>query len=239
MRVFGIVLLMGGCIWGCRPDLGEPDYRDQEVFDATSDFETELLPGPNPYVPGEERLSLGNFYEGERSQTLPIDQVTHNFWVYQVEGTEALTVELSADPDRIEGVFSDRLELQGKSWWGLGFHYYEEEDLSDWKNLRLSVRSSDPAFADMELKMSSGLTLEVDEEAGEEEPGQRVNEATAILSLAYYGYANDGEWHNLVIPLTHFESQGIDLKRISTPFSLNGGAGESGERAWIDALYLD
>ena len=58
------VLVVVAVAAGCRPDPGASAYDQQEPFphDGGGD---ELLPGPNPYQPGQRRLSIGAFYEND------------------------------------------------------------------------------------------------------------------------------------------------------------------------------
>ena len=243
MRLVHLTLVCSLLVVGCRADLGAPDYSGQESFDASVSNE-DNLPGPDPYVPGELRLSLGKFYEGEATQVLPIDQVDYNFWVYADEFSGEPASVVTGDPERVEGKLADRVEHQGLTWWGLGFHYFSDVDLSDWTTLRMSVMSPDPAFASIRLEMGSGVSVvapqtEDDPEAqpsSEPEP-ERVLETRGMVKLESYGYANDGQWHHLSIPLEDFAVQGVDLARVGSPMILVGGAGEPGESAWIDAVY--
>ena len=93
-------------------------------------------------------------------------------------------------------------------------------------------------------RMGSGVSVvapqtEDDPEAqpsSEPEP-ERVLETRGMVKLESYGYANDGQWHHLSIPLEDFAVQGVDLARVGSPMILVGGAGEPGESAWIDAVY--
>jgi hypothetical protein len=225
---------------GCRADLGEPDYSAQESFDV-AEVNEESLPGPDPFVPGELRLSLGKFYEGQATQVLPIDQVDYNFWVYNDEFNEDPACVVSGDSERVEGKLSDRIEHQGLGWWGLGFHYYSDVDLSDWTTLKMSVRSSDPAFDSIRLEMGSGVSLvaaEAPDEPDEVVEPERLLEASGMVKLEDYGYANDGKWHHLSIPLADYAKQGVDLGRLASPFILVGGGGDAGEVAWLDAVYF-
>lgn len=247
MRGLLLFVCLPVILLGCRADLGHPDYSGQESFDAAQ-TSAQSLPGPDPYVPGELRLSLGKFYEGPATQVLPIDQVDYNFWVYNDEFTGEPASVVAGDTERVEGWIADRIEHQGLTWWGLGFHYFSEVDLSDWTTLRMSVMSPDPAFDSIRLEMGSGVSVtlpEVEDTTDGESNGapeaeaepERSLEIQAMVKLEDYGYTNDGQWHHLSIPLADFASQGLDLSRVGSPMILLGGGGEAGESAWIDAVY--
>ena len=62
--------------------------------------------------------------------------------------------------------------------------------------------------------------------------------AQSKLDLSSYGFNTDGEWHSVVIPLSDFAEQGLDLSQIRAPLVMIGQAGMSGDRLFIDAVYL-
>jgi len=59
-----------------------------------------------------------------------------------------------------------------------------------------------------------------------------------VVNATTYGYVNDGEWHQLSIPLSDFVSDGLDLSAVRSPLSLGGAAGMATDFALIDNLYL-
>jgi hypothetical protein len=53
-----------------------------------------------------------------------------------------------------------------------------------------------------------------------------------------YGYAADGEWHSLTIPVADFVTAGLDATEVAAPFVLTGGAGSGGEKLLVDDVYF-
>lgn len=196
---------------GCRPDPGPSNYDLQETF-PHDDGGGGSLPGPNPYQPGQRRLSVGAFYESGASDVIPIDNMTSNLYVYSD------TVTLLPDPDHIEGKTSTRATHAGLTWWGFGIHWMTPRDLSTWTHLHVSLKSHDPAFAAVDVGMN--------------------NANPVFLHATNYGYANDDQWHSLIIPLADFVAAGLDLTKVAAPFVLTGGAGSGGEQLKVDDLYF-
>ena len=210
------------CVVGCRPEPGAPDYESQEQFDFDAQAgAVETLEGPSPFVPGELRLSLGVFYEGGASQTYIVDGATRHFYIYQNEFTSNATFEQAFSEDRVEGVSSDQIEHQGDAWWGGGIHWDVPQDLSSWGTLYIHLKSEDDAFAEVELSMESGEA-----------------DGVGTVFATDYGFENDGEWHQLEVPLSAFADSGVQLDDVSIPLRFGGMAGETGEFLYIDNLYL-
>lgn len=204
---------------GCRLDPGEPDYSGhvglvKDKVDAAGDD----LPGPFPYVPGEPRLMVGLFYEGGASERVVLNGQTTHYYIFVIEGSSALTYAQESDGDRVEGRLSDRLILNGTPWWGGGVVWDQPQDLSAWTTLHVSLKSSDPSFADLKVTLGSGTQYSV--------------QATE------YGYANDGAWHSLVIPLADLVARGLDKAAIVQPFILGADGGESGDVLLVDDVYF-
>ena len=65
-----------------------------------------------------------------------------------------------------------------------------------------------------------------------------MNATTVWVSPGKYGYANDGEWHSLVIPVADYVAGGVDISMVDAPFVINGGAGTTGDSLLIDDLYF-
>lgn len=204
---------------GCRMDPGEPDYSGHVglVKDKGGPAD-ENLPGPDPYVPGEDRLMLGLFYEGGASERVLLNGQTTHYYIFVIQGSNALTYTQETDGDRVEGRLSDRIILNGTPWWGGGIVWDNPTDLSAWTQLHVSLKSSDPSFADFAITMGSGMQYKVQASA--------------------YGYTNDGEWHSLVIPLQDFVAQGLNKATIKEPFILGADGGNSGDVLLVDDVFL-
>ena len=85
MKIFHFILLAAVCM-GCRAKPAPDDYGSQEVFkfdagvDAQEIAEFEL--GPNPYRVGNERLSVGIFYEGGSSEEYRLNPPERDLQVF-------------------------------------------------------------------------------------------------------------------------------------------------------------
>jgi hypothetical protein len=123
----------------------------------------------------------------------------------------------------VEGRSSDALTLEGTPWWGGGVVWDRPTDLSKWRTFAISLQSSDPAFADVDIKMLFGETA--------------TQEAKVLASS--YGYTNDGEWHGLRIPMQDLVSTGLDQSRVRGPLVLGGVGGTLGETLLVDDVYLE
>jgi hypothetical protein len=207
----------------CRPDPGEPDYSGMERILRRESLPTGPLPGPSPYLPGTRRLSLGAFYDGGSSDALAPDGVTRHYFIFVVEGTSRLTYTQRATEDRLEGLVADELSFEGTPWWGGGLVWDTPTDLSAWKTLHVSLRSSDPGLAAIDLRMLHG--------AG--------SPKTVTLSAAAYGWKNDGVWHSLALPLSDFAKGGADLAKVRGPLVLGGVGAAAGETLLVDGLYVE
>ena len=64
------------------------------------------------------------------------------------------------------------------------------------------------------------------------------NEKEVRLQAGSYGWAADGEWHNLSFSLSDFAKEGLDLGQVTVPLMLLGKAGSGGEALLIDNLYF-
>ena len=192
----------------CRPDLGAPAYPTPRGWgeDTGSDF----LPGPDPYVEGEARLSLGAFYESGYSDFDPL----HNLYIY------SNTFTISTSDERVEGTISDVWTHTGAAWWGGGLHWDSARDLSAWSTLNIDLMA--PAEGGI-------TTVDVALTGGSE----------GRLGAAAYGFAADGAWHHLVISLADFASAGADLGQVTVPLVLVGEGGTKGDALFIDNLYFE
>lgn len=187
----------------CRPDPGAPDYpaRDPWVIEGDDFYD-------DPLHPGEERLSLGIFYEGPATETLVVDDVDNHFYVYEN------TFSVTTTDDRWEGYTADALVHGALAWWGGGIHWDVPQDLSDWDALHLVVQTEDTVAWQVGLT-GGGVESRVD--------------------VADYGLVVDGAWHELLIPLADFA--GADLATVSVGLLLVGESGETGDTQIIDGVY--
>lgn len=194
---------------GCRPDSGPDDYASQEIIPDAA------VPLELPLEDGEERFSLGVFYEGPFTEEVVIDDVSAHLYIYES------TFSLSAvNADRVEGVSADRVRHAGGPWWGGGIHWEAPRDLSRWEMLHLSLKSSAESYERLEVAMNNSDT------------------AQAKLSLSSYDWRVDGAWHNLEIPIQDFAEAGLDLTSVVAPLVIIGGSGDDGDELLIDAVYL-
>ncbi|MCK6546696.1 hypothetical protein L6R52_12670 [Myxococcota bacterium] len=204
---------------GCRMDPGDPDYSSHvDLVDRDTDPNDDNLPGPNPYVPGEKRLMIGLFYEGGSSDQVLLNGQTTHYYIFVIQGSGQLTFTQESSDDRVEGRISDEVTLEGTPWWGGGIVWDQPADLSRWTRLYVSLKSSDPSFENMQLTMGSGTQV--------------------ALSAKDYGFATDGEWHHLEIPLADFVAGGLDKSQVTEAFILGGDGGDRGAKLLVDALFF-
>ncbi|MFY0525263.1 hypothetical protein ACN28I_19665 [Archangium gephyra] len=212
-RIAGYAVL--ALLAACRPEPGDSDYENQGPVTPPgggTDPDPDVLPGPFPYEAGQRRLGVG-FYEGGRSDDIPVDNSTT--FVYLYEGTA--TMEPSST--RVEGKSADLVVHAGKAWLGFGVHWNTPRNLNTWKRLHVSLRSSDPGFAVVEVAMSDDVK-------------------DVKINVEKYGYVNDGAWHHLSIPLTDFTTGGLKLGVIDAPFVLLAGGGAPADKLLLDNLYF-
>jgi hypothetical protein len=212
-RALGVAIVAGVAVTavGCRPDPGASRYDQQEPF-PHADGGDASLPGPNPYLPGQRRLSIGAFYENDASDVVAVDNMASNLYVYMD------TVTLLPDPDHLEGKTSTRATHAGLTWWGFGVHWMTPRDLGAWTHLHVSLKSHDEAFATLDIGMN--------------------NANPVFVHAPDYGYANDDAWHSLTIPVADFVAAGLDVTQVAAPFVLTGGAGTGGEKLLVDDVYF-
>jgi hypothetical protein len=181
---------------------------------------------PDPWQPGDERLSVGMFYECGRSETIAIDEVTTHYFIFVTDEnnpSETLTYHQGTSGDRLEGRLSDEITLNGTPWWGGGIIWDVPFDLSEWTTMFVGFKSSDPSFANFDLTLQSG--------EGEEPAG-------VALDPTAYGYTNDGEWHFLQIPLQDAIDLGWDPSTARSPFIFVAAGGDARDVLLIDNLYF-
>ena len=214
---FGVTACAAIVIVGCGDDdSGTPDYTDPIVKDQK--FEE-----PDPYVEGKERLSVDVFYEGGRSETLYVNEFRTHFFIFGELEFGRKSFLLEEFGDRLEGEMSHKITLVGAPFWGGGLVYDEPVDLSEWKKLFVSFKSSDRSFETFQISLLYGTE---DDEGG------------VMLDPRAYGYTNDGEWHSLEIDLQDAIDRGFDPTRVRSPFIIGASGGESGDTLLVDNLYL-
>ena len=204
--ITGLLLLV--VLVGCRSGISDPNYEDQVPFDSG----LSPIVGPDPYVEGEPRLSIGGFYEGGSSENIEINQENTHLYLYEN------TVALSFSGDRLEGLEADRLVHAGGDWWGMGVHWDSPRDLSAWGTMYISFQST--TFADIEIGMTG------------------ANDDRHVVLASAYGYVSDGKWHTLAIPLADFIRDGLNLPAVISPLNLTGPGGNAGDYALLDNVYF-
>ncbi len=222
-RLFASMALVGIAAGACRPvPEGDPVYPVFEEFRPE-----EFLDGPNPFVEGEERLSLNVFYEGDASEALDFGgngamTDLFDYVVNQDANPLVFTAQTGVNRrDFIEGLTSASITVldAGVAWWGVGVvNEGVPYDLTGWTTMRVSFKATDDLF--------EGTTIQVEDSSGA---------ATVNIADPMYGdFASDGEWHSLVIPLEDF---GLDFSSIRVPFSLLAGNSTDGSVLLVDDLY--
>lgn len=204
---------------GCGRDSGNPDYSGHEgLIPPDKKYEE-----PDPFVPGERRLSVDLFYEGERTETLKINGFRNHYFIFGGPEFGRDTYVQGGSGNRVEGEQSDRITLVGTPWWGGGIVWDEPIDLTGWTKLYVSFKSSAASFARFDLTMLHG---------------EGESPRSVVFAVTDYGYKNDGEWHSLEIPLSDAIERGLDLTRVRSPFIIGAAGGRSGDLLLIDNLYL-
>ena len=228
------LLLALSLVGGCTTDLGTPDYSGQVGLRDRIQGPFDPFPPvpPDPYQPGEERLSVGYFYEGGRSETIPINSVTTNYFIFVVDlnrPAETLTGSQFPSRDRLEGLISIEFSTNTQPFWGAGILWGEAIDLSEWTTMYVGFKSSDASFERFDLTLQSATTR-----PNEPPPDPR----SVTLDPRSYGYANDGQWHFLRIPLQDAIDRGWDPSNVRSPFIVSAAGGEQGDVLLIDNLYF-
>ena len=166
----------------------------------------------DPFQLGEQRLSIGVFYEGGKSDSVAINNEGTHLYLYEN------TVAIEASEDRLEGLIADGIIHGGNAWWGLGVHWDSPRDLSAWGTLYISFQST--TFAEIEIGMTG------------------AEDDRHIVLASAYGYVADGMWHTLAIPLADFTGDGLNLSAVSSPLNLTGPGGNAGDVLLLDNVYF-
>lgn len=195
----------------CRPTPGTPSYPD--ITSDTGEVSDGGLPGDDPWDGESPRLTFGVFYEGGSTDQLIVDNSTIFYYIY--EGTFAQL----EDEDHVEGFRADRLIVQNDAlgFWGGGVHLegLAPQDLSGWTTLHVALKSEDPELEAFELGMVSG--------------------SEGRVAVTDYGFAADGQWHVLRIPLADL---GISLTQVTVGLLLISTTAVKDTSLLIDDLYL-
>jgi hypothetical protein len=203
MRALLIVL----ALTACRENPGTASYPDRPVFvDVGDDF----LDGSAPWE-GQERLSIGAFYEGGATETVVIDDIVTHLYVYDN------TFSVSLSTDRVEGLSSDEVVANNVGWVGGGIHWDSPRDLSAWTAMHLALQSENSDY--------NGLTI-----------GMNGGDVEFSIEASDYGFVPDGEWHDVTISLTDFT--GVDTTQVGVALILlDDGVGD-GAILRVDDVYL-
>ena len=194
---------------GCRPDTGVPEYPNvEDVVDT--DVEG-YEPGDDPFEEGDRRLSFGAFYEGESSDLIIVDDVTVHYYIYEGSFSQ------SVDADHVEGLQSDRLVVSASTFWGGGIHFDTAVDLTSWSTMHIALRSEDAAMDSLQLGMV-GSSAEV------------------RISPGDYGFAADGEWHVINVPMADFAGAGLDAVEVG--LLIISAVAEPGTAVLFDDFYF-
>ena len=212
----------------CRPNPGAHYYESQEDFSLSQNQGGTLLGGAVPYEEGTPRLSVGAFYEGGASETVPINESDTFYYIYDqvlADETRQTTFTQTTDSDHVEGTYADHFLVGDLGWFGCGIHWNDARDLSVWNRLSISLKSSAPSISNIEI----GMNNVVDE-----------NEIAYFWSATDYGFTNDGEWHRLVLPIRHLTAKGFNPASVRAPLILTSGVLtiESGAELLVDDVYF-
>ena len=112
---------------GCGEDtpLGNAPIYEEEIEDTASTSSNNYQPGPDPFEEGEQRMGIGDSYEGASTDSVTIDDMKVFFYIY--EDTFVLN---QAFDEVIEGIFSYKIVSKGRGWWGGGIHSNATVDIS-------------------------------------------------------------------------------------------------------------
>jgi len=177
------------------------------------DIEGPEFLGDDPYEDGDQRMSLGLFYEGGYSELREIDNDTRHFFIYDN------TFTVATSEDRVEGYISEVLEAGGLGWFGGGVHWDVSEDLSGWDRMHFWAMSEQVSMESATVGMTGG--------------GVETR-----LALGDLGFVADGTWQELSVSLSDLAAEGTDLTDVTVPLLLIGEGVASGDQLIIDDLFL-
>lgn len=180
----------------CRPDPIRPP-NSINPYDTATEVDSGLS-GSTPYEAGQERLSLGIFYEGSFSEEIAINDETSHFYIWSA------TMVVEDSSDCVEGVQSDQVTFGSNVWFGGGVAYDSSIDFAEWSYLHLALKSVGSSSSVLEVGMS--------DDGGE-----------YWASVSDYGFVADGEWHDIVIPIADLTVDGLGL--VDQGFMFKGETG--------------
>lgn len=213
------VLCLVVSLTACGGDPGVPDYSDHaDTFPPDVKYDE-----PDPFVPGEDRLSVDLFYEGDRSETISINGFRTHYFIFGLAEFGRDSYIHGTSGNRVEGEESATVRLVGTSFWGGGIIWDEPIDLTGWTKMYVSFKSNAPSFARFDITLLSG-----------ESDAQR----SVTLDPRTYGYTNDGEWYSLEIPIADAAARGFDVSRVLSPFIIGAAGGAAGDVLLVDNLYF-
>jgi hypothetical protein len=189
---------------------------DTGPTDTGTTYSTGFLPGPDPFLAGDERLSLGLFYEGGSSEEVEVDDVSSFYYIYDGTYTQ------STSDDRIQGLESDAITLRGAptAYFGGGVTWAPSRDLSAWTRMTISFKATDAIFDNLDVRMVGGSVQ-------------------GSVKATDHGFVTDGQWHTLTIPMATFAAQGVVLTDVTEPIQLLSETTSGGAVLLVDNLYLD
>lgn len=245
------VLIMVLFCLGCQPDPGEvPEY--DIVPQYFPDPNEKWIEGPTPCRQGEKRLSIGVFYDGcpansATVETIVLDGSNAEFFPYIVNEGQNNQLQSTCAIGRYwddvrEGRWATRIAYRDAAlFWGAMVHLKKETfiDLSEYDKLYLSLKSEDDAFDNFAVRMANGYDVVGDQNSG------GIIADVVDLAVTDYAYKNDGQWHDLEIPLKDFEDKAQAIKKDFTLSAvtriglLNSGAsGKKGDFVLVDNFFI-
>ncbi|MEO1171771.1 MAG: hypothetical protein AAFX94_06925 [Myxococcota bacterium] len=223
MKALPLVLGLSFSLFACRDDFDVPDYSTfEDAFEraeAERAGEVSALAGADPFNPdSDNRLALAVFYDGEdATQFLRPGANDIAFFIFED------TFTLGTSTNRVQGESSTEFTLAGATgFWGGGtFATGALFDLTEYQTLSIALNGG-------EFSSFDSINLIVED-----------SNLQAVLPAADYGYVNDGEWHQLFVPLEDFANAGVDLSRAFGVLSLSNERTVTGHRLLVDNGYFD
>jgi beta-glucanase (GH16 family) len=189
---------------------------------------------PDPYAPRRpytgKKVGIRHFSELPRSVNKKCDWEDggdSRCYAWTPRGNSRESAEMTAVyDDKVEGAVSYKFVLNhGWSRWLIEMnpsHGTGVADLSVYKKMGFAMKSSDPQNWD-------SFRIVIQSRDGQE----------CELPLRSLGFKADGKWHRCVIDLGEVRKEGVDLKKISTVFSVAWGGVKSGQSFKLDDLYVE